>query len=149
MAFPYRDPQQAEPFVLGYFERLRANDDIRRSWLGLDALVQVRLQEPDVAVLIDTRGGREMRISPGVAAEKPDLTLTLTADSFHAIYAGQLNVFTAFADRRVRAEGNAALVMQTAWTLPQAIRIYREHCASAGLATEEPRAPGAAPAFHG
>jgi hypothetical protein len=124
MPFPYRDPQQAEPFVLGYFERLRANDDIRRSWLGLDALVQVRLQEPD-------------------------LTLTLTADSFHGIYAGQLNVFTAFADRRVRAEGNAALVMQTAWTLPQAIRIYREHCASAGLATEETRAPGAAAAFHG
>jgi pyruvate formate-lyase/glycerol dehydratase family glycyl radical enzyme len=142
MPFPYREPQQAQPFVLGYFERLRANDDIRRSWLGLDALVQVRLQEPDVALLIDTRGGREMHISPGVAAEKPDLTLTLTADSFHAIYAGQLNVFTAFADRRVRAEGNAALVMQTAWTLPQAIRIYREHCAAAGLATEEPSVPG-------
>jgi len=141
MPFPYRDPQQAEPFVLGYFERLRANDDIRRSWLGLDALVQVRVQEPDVAVFIDTRGGREMHVSPGVTAEQPDLTLTMSADSFHGIYAGQLNVFTAFADRKVRAEGNAALVMQTAWTLPAAIRIYREHCASAGVATEETSAP--------
>jgi formate C-acetyltransferase len=141
MPFPYRDPQQAEPFVLGYFERLRANDDIRRSWLGLDALVQVRVQEPDVAVFIDTRGGQEMHVSPGVTAEQPDLTLTMSADSFHGIYAGQLNVFTAFADRRVRAEGNAALVMQTAWTLPAAIRIYREHCASAGVATEETSAP--------
>jgi len=144
MPFPYRDPQQAEPFVLGYFERLRANDDIRRGWLGLDALVQVRVQEPDVAVFIDTRGGREMHLSPGVTAEKPDLTLTLAADSFHGIYAGQLNVFTAFADRRVKAEGNAALVMQTAWTLPQAIRIYREHCASAGVPEEETKAPGPA-----
>jgi formate C-acetyltransferase len=141
MPFPYRDPQQAEPFVLGYFERLRANDDIRRSWLGLDALVQVRVQEPDVAVFIDTRGGREMHVSPGVTAEQPDLTLTMSADSFHGIYAGQLNVFTAFADRKVRAEGNAALVMQTAWTLPAAIRIYREHCASAGVPTEEMIAP--------
>jgi hypothetical protein len=123
MPFPYHDPRHAQPFVFGYFERLRANGDIRRSWLGLDALVQVRLQEPD-------------------------LTLTLTADSFHAIYAGQLNVFTAFADRRVRAEGNAALVMQTAWTLPQAIRIYRQHCAVARLATEEVRASGAA-TLHG
>ena len=41
MPFPYRDAQESEPFVLGYFERLRANDDIRRTWLGLDALVQV------------------------------------------------------------------------------------------------------------
>jgi pyruvate formate-lyase/glycerol dehydratase family glycyl radical enzyme len=142
MPFPYRDPRRAEPFVLGYFERLRANDDIRRTWLGLDALVQVRVQEPDVAVFVDTRGGREMGISLGVTAEKPDLTLTLTADSFHGIYSGQLNVFTAFAERRVRAEGNAALVMQTAWTLPQAIQIYREHCASAGAPVEETKAPG-------
>jgi len=141
MPFPYRDPQQAEPFVLGYFERLRANDDIRRSWLGLDALVQVRVQEPDVAVFIDTRGGREMRVSAGVTAEVPDLTLTMSADSLHGIYAGQLNVFAAFADRKVRAEGNAALVMQTAWTLPAAIRIYREHCASAGVVAEETSAP--------
>jgi pyruvate formate-lyase/glycerol dehydratase family glycyl radical enzyme len=146
MPFPYRDAQHSGPFVLGYFERLRANDDIRGTWLGLDALVQVRVQEPDVAVFIDTRGGREMGISLGVTAEKPDLTLTLTADSFHGIYSGQLNVFTAFAERRVRAEGNAALVMQTAWTLPQAIRIYREHCASAGVPVEETKAPGPTPA---
>jgi len=141
MAFPYRDPRRAEPFALGYFERLRGSDDICRTWLGLDALVQVRIQEPDIAVLIDTRGGREMRVRPGVAVDEPDLTLTLTADSFHDIYAGQLNIFAAFATRRIRAEGNVALIMQTAWTLPQAIQIYREHCASAGFPQQEARAP--------
>ena len=143
MSFPYRDPKQAQPFALGYFERLRDSDDLRRTWLGLDALVQVRMQEPDIAIFVDTRGGREMRIRPGVAAEKPDLTLTLTADSFHDIYTGQLNVFTAFATRRIRAEGNAALIMKTAWTLPQAIRIYHEHCALAGLPEQNAPRPAA------
>jgi len=143
MAFPYRDPQQAQPFILGYFERLRANDEIRKAWLGLEALVQVRLQEPDVAVLVDTRGGQEMRINPGIADEEPGLTLSLSADSFHAIYTGQVNVFTAFAERLVRTEGNAGLVMQTAWTLPQAIQIYREHCAAAGVPELRACAPGA------
>jgi hypothetical protein len=76
MPFPYRDPKQAEAFALGYFERLRGSDDIRRTWLGLDALVQVRIQEPDIAVFIDTRGGREMRIGPGGDAGETDLTLT-------------------------------------------------------------------------
>jgi len=141
MPFPYRDPKQAEAFALGYFERLRGNDDIRRTWLGLDALVQVRIQEPDIAVFVDTRGGREMRIRPSVNDGEPDLTLTLTADSFHDIYSGQLNVFTAFATHRIKADGNAALIMKTAWTLPQAIQIYREHCASAGLPEEETKAP--------
>jgi pyruvate formate-lyase/glycerol dehydratase family glycyl radical enzyme len=139
--FPYRDPKQAERFALGYFERLRDCEEIFATWLGLDALVQVRIEEPDVAVTVDTRGGREMRIEPGVAAEEPSLTLTLTADSFHDIYTGQLNVFSAVADRKIKTNGNAALLMKTAWTLPLAIRIYREHCAAAGLAEEEPEPP--------
>jgi len=141
MPFPYRDPRQAESFAAGYFERLRGSDGIRSTWLGLDALVQVRIQEPDIAVFVDTRGGREMRIGPGDSAEEPDLTLSLSADSFHDIYTGQLNVFTAFATRRIKAEGNVALIMKTAWTLPQAIQIYREHCAAAGLPEEETKAP--------
>jgi pyruvate formate-lyase/glycerol dehydratase family glycyl radical enzyme len=138
MTFPFRDPEQAQPFVVGYLERLRGSDDIQKTWLGLDALVQLRLEEPDVAVAVDTRGGREMRIVPGAAADEPDLTLTLSADSFHKTYTGQLNVFTAFATRKVRAEGNVAVIMKTVWTLPQAIQIYREHCAAAGVA--EPQA---------
>ncbi len=142
MPFPYRDPDQAESFALAYFERLRGSEDLHRTWLGLDALVQVRIQEPDIAVYIDTRGGREMLIRPGVTAQEPDLTLTLTADSFHDIYSGQLNVFAAFATRKIRAEGNVALITKTGWTLPQAIQIYREHCASAGLPEPETKAPG-------
>jgi pyruvate formate-lyase/glycerol dehydratase family glycyl radical enzyme len=143
MAFPFRDPEQAQPFVVGYLERLRGSDDIHKTWLGLDALVQLRLEEPDVAVAVDTRGGREMRIVPGTAADEPDLTLTLSADSFHETYTGQLNVFTAFATRKVRAEGNVAVIMKTVWTLPQAIQIYREHCAAAGVA--EPQAKASTP----
>ncbi len=141
MPFPYSDADRAEPFALGYFERLRESEDIRRTWLELDGLIQVRIEEPDIGVSIDTRGGCEMRIVPGVAPEEPDLTLALTADSFHDIYTGRLNVFDAFATQRIRAEGNVALIMKTAWTLPQAIQIYREHCASAGLAEEKAEAP--------
>jgi hypothetical protein len=116
---------------------------VRRAWLGLDALVQVRMQEPDVVVSIDTRGGDEMRITAGDAAEDPDLTLALTADSFHEVYTGRLNVFSAFASHKVKAEGNVALIMQTAWTLPLAIRTYREHCALAGVPEPEPEASSA------
>ncbi len=146
MPFPYRDPAQAEPFILGYFEGLRTNGDISKTWLGLDALVQVRVEDPDFAFLVDTRGGREMRIAPGVAPEEPDVALTLTADTFHDLYAGLLNVFSAFADRRIRADGNVALVMKTVWTLPQAIQIYRGHLASAGLLEEEASSPEVAKA---
>ena len=33
--FPFTDPDRARDFALGYFERLRADPDIRKTWLGL------------------------------------------------------------------------------------------------------------------
>jgi formate C-acetyltransferase len=131
--FPYRDPRQAAEFALGYFQRLRADPDIRSTWLGLRALIQVHITRPDIAVHVDTRDGQTMTVTPGVAPEPPALTLTLGADAFHRIYAGELNVFLAFATRKIKTKGNVALIMKTTWTLPQAIRIYRQYGAEMGL----------------
>ncbi len=131
--FPYRDPGEAAEFALGYFQRLRADPEILKTWLGLGSLIQVHITEPEVSVYVDTRDGETMQIVPGVASGSPALTLTLRADIFHRIYAGEMNVFLAFATRKIKTKGNVALIMKTTWTLPQAIRIYRQYGAERGL----------------
>ncbi len=131
--FPYQDPAKAAEFARGYFERLQADPDIRKTWLGLRSLVQVCITRPDIAVYVDTRDGVTMTVTPGMASEPPALTLTLSADVFHHIYAGEMNVFLAFATRKIKTRGNVALIMKTTWTLPQAIRIYRRYGAELGL----------------
>jgi hypothetical protein len=131
--FPFTDPDRAREFALGYFERLRADPDIRKTWLGLRALIQVRITRPDIAVYVDTRNGETMNVTPGIAPEPPALTLTLSADAFHRIYGGEMNVFLAFATRQIKTQGNVALIMKTTWTLPQAIRIYRRYGAELSL----------------
>ncbi len=131
--FPYRDPGEAAAFALGYFARLRSDPDIRRTWLGLRSLIQVRITKPDISVFVDTRDGETMAVEPGITTEKPALTLNLGADTFHRIYAGEMNVFLAFATRKIKTSGNVALIMKTTWTLPQAIRIYRQYGAELGL----------------
>jgi len=137
--FPYRDPERAAEFALGYFERLQADPDIRQTWLGLRSLIQVHITKPDIAVYVDTRDGQTMAVHPGVAPEPPALTLTLSAGTFHRIYAGEMNVFLAFATRKIKTRGNVALIMKTTWTLPQAIRIYRQYGAEMGLPGSEAR----------
>jgi pyruvate formate-lyase/glycerol dehydratase family glycyl radical enzyme len=136
--FPHQNPNEAIEFALGYFERLRADADIRKTWLGLRSLIQVHVTRPDVAVYVDTRDGETMLVTAGDTPESPALTLTLSADTFHRIYAGELNVFLAFASRKIRTKGNVALIMKTTWTLPQAIRIYRQYGAELGLPGFDP-----------
>src|SRR4030042_95220 len=131
--FPYREAERAAEFARGYFERLRADPDLRKTWLGLRSLIQVHLTQPDVAVYVDTRNATTMTVTPGVAREPCALTLTLGADTFHRVYAGEMNVFLAFATRKIKTRGNVALIMKTTWTLPQAIRIYRRYGAELGL----------------
>jgi pyruvate formate-lyase/glycerol dehydratase family glycyl radical enzyme len=137
--FPYRESEKAAAFALGYFQRLRADPDILKTWLGLRSLIQVQITQPDIAVYVDTRDGQTMIITPGLTPETPALTLTLTADVFHRIYAGELNVFLAFAARKIKTRGNVALIMKTTWTLPQAIGIYRKYGAELDLPGFEAR----------
>ncbi len=131
--FPYRDTEKGTEFALGYFERLRADSDVLGTWLGLRSLIQVNISRPEIAVYVDTRDGQTMAITSGIAPEPPALTLTLNADTFHRIYAGETNVFLAFATRKIKTKGNVALIMKTTWTLPQAIRIYRQYGTELGL----------------
>ncbi len=139
--FPYQDPVPAAEFALGYFVRLREDPDIRKTWLGLRSLIQVQITRPDIAVYVDTRDGETMAITPGITPESPALTLTLSADTFHSLYAGEMNVFLAFATRKIKTRGNVALIMKTTWTLPQAIRIYRQYRAELGLPGFEGQRP--------
>ncbi len=109
--FPYQDPADAATFAHGYFHRLRAHPDILKTWLGLRSLIQVQITQPDIAVHVDTRDGQTMVITPGLTPETPALTLILSADAFHRIYAGELNVFLAFATRKIKTRGIVALIM--------------------------------------
>jgi pyruvate formate-lyase/glycerol dehydratase family glycyl radical enzyme len=143
--FPYQDADKAAEFALGYFLRLRADPEILGTWLGLHALIQVHITQPDIAVHVDTRDGQIMTVTPGLTPDPPALTLTLSADTFHRIYAGELNVFLAFATRKIKTKGNVALIMKTTWTLPHAIRIYREYGAQLGLPGFEVKGTQGAP----
>lgn len=135
--FPYHEGgKKAEAFVVGYFSKLAEHPEISRVWKDLKTLVQVHLTNPDFWAVIDTRKG-EMDVSAGKTNEAPELTLTLEADDFHGIYSGQLNVLSAFASQKVLAEGKIAIIMETTWTLPQAIEIYRNHCQELGITFPE------------
>ncbi len=80
--FPYQNPVEAAEFAFAYFERLRADPDIRKTWLGLGALIQVRIAQPDVAVYVDTRDGETMVVTPGIASEPPGrITIALPPGS--------------------------------------------------------------------
>jgi putative sterol carrier protein len=133
MGFPYKDPEQAEAFLLGFIERLKDVEEIYKGWSALNMVIGIHLKQPDVDFWVDTRGGDVV-----VCKEQPGpegASLTLTADLFHQLYTGRENVMLAFVKGKIKPRGKVAGIMQLTRTMPSAVEVYKAYLAKKGLAS--------------
>jgi putative sterol carrier protein len=131
MGFPYKDPEQAEAFLLEFIERLKGVEEIYKGWLALNMVIGIHLKQPDVDFWVDTRGDDVV-----VQKEQPGpegASLTLTADLFHQLYTGQENVMLAFVKGKIKPRGKVAGIMQLTRTMPSAVEVYKAYLAEKGL----------------
>lgn len=132
MGFPYKDPKQAEAFLLEFIERLKGVEEIYKGWSALNMVIGIHLKQPDVDFWVDTRGGDVV-----VQKEQPGpegASLTLTADLFHQLYTGQENAMLAFVKGKIKPRGKVAGIMQLTRTMPSAVKVYKAYLAEKGLA---------------
>lgn len=132
MGFPYKDPEQAKPFVLGFVERLKGVEEIYKGWSALNTVIGIHIKQPDLDFWVDTREGDLV-----VKQEQPGeegASLTLTADLFHQLYTGQENAMLAFTKGKIKPKGKVAGIMQLTRTMPSAVAVYKAYLAEKGLA---------------
>lgn len=131
MGFPYKDPQEAKAFILGFVERLRGVEEIYKGWSALNMVIGIHIKQPDLDFWVDTRGGDVV-----VRQEQPGeegASLTLTAELFHRLYTGQENAMLAFTMGKIKPKGKVAGIMQLTRTMPSAVKVYKEYLAERGL----------------
>jgi len=141
--FPYlKNPRQAEEFLVEFYRRANRNPEVANALLDLNAIIQIHLEYPEVFIIIDTKTGKRVRVFQGKVKETPDVTLTLSANTFHELYSGRLSTFQAFGSDSVRTDGDRSVVTKMTRTLPQTIRTYIEYCKELGIVSEAPTKGG-------
>lgn len=131
MGFPYKEPEQAKAFVLGFVERLRGVEEIYKGWSALNMIIGIHIKQPEIDFWVDTRGG-----GLEVRADQPGeegASLTLTADLFHKLYSGQENAMLAFTMGKIKPKGKVSGIMQLTRTMPSAVKVYKDYLAEKGL----------------
>jgi pyruvate formate-lyase/glycerol dehydratase family glycyl radical enzyme len=132
--FPYpNSPGLAARFLADFFETIKRNLEIARTWLELKALFQIHVESPEVLLSIDTSTGKDMRVVLGRPKATPDVTMILSAKTFHELYTGKLSTFQAFGSDAIRTEGDRSLITKMTKTLPQTIKMYVDYCRQLGL----------------
>ena len=135
VGFPYpKSPGLAAKFIVDFFETIKRNLEIARAWLQLKALFQIHVESPEVLLWIDTSSGKDMRVYLGKPRAKPDVAITLRAETFHELYSGELGISEAFSSNAIRTEGDGNLVLEMIKTLPQSTKMYINYCKQLQLA---------------
>ena len=96
-------------------------------------MIQLHLTEPDGVVVLNGRS-KPMRFHFGTNSEKPDLTVTLTADTLHQILLGELGLRQAMSAKLITVDGPVIKAMMLAPLFQHSQQIYPQILREQGLA---------------
>jgi hypothetical protein len=85
---------------------------------------------PDVAVLLDGRGGQEVKVEfaepgPVPTAAAPDLMFRMSGETAHPFWTGELNVMTALGLGKIQLQGSLISALKIAPSMPLMQESYR------------------------
>ncbi len=117
----------------GFYERLKASDEIGPALLRSGLCVQFVYTNPEATMTIDARG-EEVEIHLGRAfAGKPEVTMYLGADIAHQFWHGKVNLVSALTRRQIVARGNVPKTIRLLPILKPAYALYPEYLGEIGL----------------
>jgi hypothetical protein len=89
-----------------------ADSELGAKLKGADAVIQHRLSEPSATVTLDARASREPRVELGETSLVPDVVMSMSSDTAHALWTGQLQLVRALASGEIAAKGPVGRVLK-------------------------------------
>jgi putative sterol carrier protein len=115
-----------------------------------DAVVQFAFRGPDAKVTLDVRAGKDPRVELGNSRMRPDVVLSMDADTGYALLHGELSATLAFARGAVRLKGPVGKALRVVPATVGAHEVEADQPVEAVVAgAEPPAAEAASPAVDG
>ena len=122
----FQNSEQLYAFFRALIERVEAdNSRAAESMLKSGISFRFRFEDPTAEVLIDARK-RPLRIDYGQSSQKPDLDVSLQAQTLHEILLGQLSLRKAIGSKRIKPKGPVWKTAVLADLFAHAQQIYPE-----------------------
>jgi putative sterol carrier protein len=126
----------------GILNNLVHNSARREQLRQADAVVQFAFRAPDATVTLDVRAGKPARIHLGSSPLRPDVVLSMDADTGRALLNGEVSAAVALARGEVRTKGSVNKVLRV---IPATVKAHEVEADLEPEPEPEPKPKAAAP----
>jgi len=125
----FRDSDQFYACVGALMDRAKCDPGVGPKIAKSGIIIQFRYSDPEAVTTINarqapTQPGAFVDVVHGPTALKPDVTMTMKADTSHAFWHGRINLVAALAKREIIAAGPIPKILKL---LPAVEPLYKQY----------------------
>lgn len=107
------------------------DDDLSASFLGADTVVRYHYTDPEATITVSLCAGAG-RVEFGDSKLEPEVEMSMSADTAHRFWLGEVDVTTALARGDIRAKGPVAKLLKLVPLAKPAFPRYRQQLIDQG-----------------
>lgn len=128
----FSSSEQLQDVLGGFFQALAQDPTVGPKLLGSNLLIKFNYREPELSITIDLKGD-DVVLTFNDEEKKPEVEMTMKADTAHKFWLGKLNLVMALARREITAKGPVPKILKLLPIIKPAYKLYPEYIQTKGL----------------
>jgi SCP-2 sterol transfer family len=128
----FKDADEVYRYIGRLFEDLAVDDELGPQFRKANTIVQYRYRDPESIITVNLMEGEQGRVDLGETSMKPEVVMSMDADTAHRFWLGKVNVTVALARGQMKAKGPVAKILKLVPLVKPVFPRYREMLEDAG-----------------
>ena len=108
----FKDADEVYATLGKLFLDLAADEEMAARFRQANTIVRYQHSDPDSAITVRLQPGEPVEVDLGESEMEPQVTMTMSADTAHRFWLGQVNVTVALTRGEIKASGPVAKILK-------------------------------------
>ena len=128
----FRDEQEVYDHIGRLFQDLMRDEELVPKFQKANTIVRYAFRDPESSITVKMLEGEDPQVDLGATELKPEVTMSMDADTAHRFWLGKVNVTVALARGQMKAKGPVAKILKLVPLVKPVFPRYRAQLESAG-----------------
>jgi putative sterol carrier protein len=128
----FKDADEVYAYIGKLFEELSEDPELAPKFRKANTIVQYQYRDPESQITVKLLDGEDGQVDCGETALKPEVVMTMDADTAHRFWLGEVNVTVALARGQMKAKGPVAKILKLVPLVKPVFPRYRRLLTEAG-----------------